>query len=44
MASVVGSRMSEDDDAGAYTGWIAAGVVIAVVLAIGAGLWFHFHP
>jgi hypothetical protein len=25
-------------------GWIAAGLVILVVLGIGAVLWFHYHP
>jgi hypothetical protein len=44
MATAAESRMAEDGDRGAYNGWIAAGIVILAVLAIGAGLWFHYHP
>jgi hypothetical protein len=40
-----GSEVSAfEDDRGAYAGWIAGGLVILAVLAIGAGLWFHYHP
>jgi hypothetical protein len=33
-----------DDDRGAYTGWLVGGLIILAVLAIGGGLWFHYHP
>lgn len=33
-----------DDDRGAYTGWLVGGLIILIVLGIGAGLWFHYHP
>ncbi len=42
---MAGSELSSiEDDRGAYAGWIAGGLVILAVLAIGAGLWFHYHP
>ena len=34
----------EGSERGANLGWILGFVVIALVLAIGAGLWFSFHP
>jgi hypothetical protein len=43
MTSVAPSRM-DDEDRGAYIGWLAGGLVIVAVLAVGAGLWFHYHP
>jgi hypothetical protein len=27
-----------------YGGWIAGGVAILAVLAVGAAFWFKFHP
>lgn len=27
-----------------YGGWIMGSLIILAVLAIGATLWFHFHP
>ncbi len=44
MATASDTRMADDGDWSAYHGWIAAGIVILAVLAIGAGLWFHYHP
>ncbi len=29
---------------GAYTGWLVSALIIAVVLGIGAVLWFTYHP
>jgi len=29
---------------GAYTGWIASLLIVAVVLGVGAVLWFSYHP
>ncbi len=29
---------------GAYTGWLVSALIIAVVLGIGALLWFSYHP
>ncbi len=42
MAASSASQL--EDDRSAYTGWIAGSLVILAVLAIGAGLWFHYHP
>jgi hypothetical protein len=27
-----------------YKGWVFGFLVIVIVLSVGAGLWFHFHP
>ncbi|MGD0588089.1 MAG: hypothetical protein ABSA63_04770 [Thermoplasmata archaeon] len=27
-----------------YTGWIAAGIFLAVTFAAAAAIWFMFHP
>ncbi len=27
-----------------YAGWIAGGLAILAVLAVGAGFWFRYHP
>ncbi|HTS33352.1 MAG TPA: hypothetical protein VMI55_05380 [Thermoplasmata archaeon] len=29
---------------GAYTGWLVSGLIILAVLAVGAALWFIYHP
>lgn len=29
---------------GAYTGWLVSGLVILAIMAIGAVLWFAYHP
>jgi hypothetical protein len=29
---------------GSYGGWIASLLIIVAVLAVGASLWFWFHP
>jgi uncharacterized membrane protein len=28
----------------AYKGWLIGLLIIVIVLAVGAGLWLHFHP
>jgi hypothetical protein len=28
----------------AYKGWLIGLLVIVIVLTVGAGFWFHFHP
>jgi uncharacterized membrane protein len=28
----------------AYKGWLLGLLIIVIVLLVGAGLWFHFHP
>jgi hypothetical protein len=38
-AGKTGSRSWEP-----YKGWVIGLVIIVIVLAIGAGLWFYFHP
>jgi len=32
------------EEPGTYTGWIAGGLAILAILAIGAVLWFMYHP
>jgi len=27
-----------------YVGWMAAAIILAVIFAASAGLWFIFHP
>jgi hypothetical protein len=40
-----GTASSMDDQGrGANLGWIAGFLVIVAVLAVGAVLWFSFHP
>lgn len=34
----------QEDDYNPNLGWIAAGVIIAAVFAVGAAFWFTFHP
>jgi hypothetical protein len=38
------ARSMDDEGGGSNAGWIAGFIVIAVVCAIGAGLWFSYHP
>lgn len=39
------SRPAVDEEmGGTNAGWIAGFLVVAVVLAIGGGLWFMYHP
>ncbi|MGP8071841.1 MAG: hypothetical protein ACLPZM_01760 [Thermoplasmata archaeon] len=35
---------SPQRDTNPYAGWIAASLVIVGVLAVGAVLWFSYHP
>ena len=42
MSTSLGAPM--EGSGGAYAGWIAAGIVILAVLAMGAALWFKYHP
>jgi hypothetical protein len=32
-----------DEEGNPYAGWIASLLLVVVVLAIGAALWFHYH-
>ncbi|HYA58674.1 MAG TPA: hypothetical protein VEH57_09505 [Thermoplasmata archaeon] len=32
------------DEGNAYAGWIAGTLAIIAIMAVGAGLWFSFHP
>jgi len=43
VSAAIASPM-EPGERGANLGWILGFVTIALVLAIGAGLWFTFHP
>lgn len=27
-----------------YKGWVYGSMVVLIVLAVGAGFWFHYHP
>lgn len=31
-------------EGGNYVGWVAAGIVLAIVFAAATALWFMFHP
>ncbi len=33
-----------EGEVGSYAGWYIGGAVIVVVLAVGIGLWFVYHP
>jgi hypothetical protein len=35
---------SPTEDRGSNLGWVVAGIVLLVVFAAAAGLWFSFHP
>jgi hypothetical protein len=32
------------DESSDYRGWAAAGLIVLAVIAVGAYLWFHYHP
>ncbi len=27
-----------------YKGWVLGLLIVVIVLAVGAGFWFHYHP
>lgn len=43
MVSAAPTAGPTDEEGNPYAGWIASLVLVVVVLAIGAGLWYHFH-
>ena len=43
MGSSASSWM-DDQNAGANSGWVAGLLLIAAVCAVGAVLWFRYHP
>lgn len=34
----------QEDHYNPNAGWIAAGLIVAAIFAVGAALWFTFHP
>ncbi|HEV2519613.1 MAG TPA: hypothetical protein VGX00_03195 [Thermoplasmata archaeon] len=42
---MAGSGVSgtSEEEGSPYAGWLASCLLIAVVIAIGAALWFHYH-
>ena len=38
------SPAAYDDGRASYAGWIAGAIVTLGVLAVGAALWFTYHP
>ena len=32
-----------DEEGNPYAGWLASLLLVALVLVIGAALWFHYH-
>ena len=37
-------RETRTDSWALYKGWIMGGVIVLIVLSIGAALWLHYHP
>ena len=33
-----------DDESGLLSGWIAGGLVVVAIFAVGAYFWFSYHP
>jgi len=40
----MGASRVDDPEGASYIGWIAGFVVIFAVFAVGAALWFMYHP
>jgi hypothetical protein len=38
------ARRATDGRWDLYKGWFLGFLVVFIVLAVGAGFWFHFHP
>lgn len=38
------SGTSAPTDRGAYTGWLVGLLLVVATFAIGAAVWFKFHP
>ncbi len=42
--AAAGSRSNPEMREGTYAGWWASVLIIVLVLAVGGGLWFYYHP
>jgi hypothetical protein len=38
------SRRSVDSRWDLYKGWVLGLLIVVIILAVGAGFWFHYHP